>query len=266
MKIINVDATTLPDSWFQLVWNALEHGRDFKIDSGSFEGHGRKEFDFAVINIKRPFERDSDGLPLLPDMPENCNTPAPVTKEYLIQYIPYVMGALVGSHPEENESYTYGQRMTEEPISNYVFDSMMDDVACNIYKNHEGNPLLEDMVFNQEHILNQIDLICWTYKNEGHRNNQLVIQIAKPVDLLLKDPPCLRQIDTRIQDGALHFFPYFRSWDLWSGYPANLAGISVLQEYMAGEIGVEQGEMVATSKGLHLYDYSVPFAEMRCMF
>ena len=39
----------------------------------------------------------------------------------------------------------------------------------------------------------------------------------------------------------------------------------MLQEHMANEIGVEQGEMICTSKGLHLYDYAVPFAEMRCM-
>ena len=48
MKIINIEATTLSDSWFQLVYNALEYGRDFKIDQGSFAGHGRKEFDFIV--------------------------------------------------------------------------------------------------------------------------------------------------------------------------------------------------------------------------
>ncbi len=263
MKVINIEATTLPDSWFQLVYNALEHGRDFKIDSGSFEGHKRKEFDFVVVNIKRPFERDTDGLPLIPEIPEGCsNIPPPTDKEYLIQYIPYIMGSLVGGKPAEKESYTYGQRITEEPVSEELINKMID---FDVYKSYKGVPQLENIFFD-DGILNQIELSCWTYKKYGFRNNQLVIQIAKPTDILLKDPPCLRQIDTRIQDGKLHFFPYFRSWDLWSGYPANLAGISVLQEYMANEIGVAQGEMLCTSKGLHLYDYSVPFAEMRCMF
>jgi thymidylate synthase len=63
-------------------------------------------------------------------------------------------------------------------------------------------------------------------------------------------------IDTRISEGKLHFVVYFRSWDLWGGFPANLAGIQILKEYMAGEIGVEDGELIAMSKGLHLYDYS----------
>lgn len=115
------------------------------------------------------------------------------------------------------------------------------------------------------HRLNQIEHIINTYKTYGYRNNQMVLQVAQPSDLLLSDPPCLRSIDTRIQDGKLHFFVYFRSWDLWGGFPANLAAIQHLKEYMAGEIGVEDGEMVVESKGLHLYDYAVPLAKIRCM-
>lgn len=266
MKIININATTLPDSWFQLVYAALEVGRDFKIDSGSFEGHTRKEFDFVCVNIKRPFERDADSLPLLPEIPEGCTTiPAPVTKDYLIQYTSYIMGAIVGAEPEEKESYTYGQRMTKEPVNEEICSNLTNPELKEIYKCYPYSPEVDNIVLGDK-FLNQVHQIIWEYKNKGHRNNQLCIQIAKPTDLLLIDPPCLRLIDTRIQDGALHFFIYFRSWDLWSGYPANLAGISVLQEYMAGEIGVAQGEMVCTSKGLHLYDFAVGFAEMRCMF
>ena len=80
--------------------------------------------------------------------------------------------------------------------------------------------------------------------------------------MLLNDPPCLRHIDTRIQDGKLHFFPYFRSWDLWGGFPANLAAIELMKEYIASEIGVGNGEIIAASKGLHLYNYVWELAEM----
>jgi thymidylate synthase len=77
---------------------------------------------------------------------------------------------------------------------------------------------------------------------------------ASSIDLA--DPPCLRAIDTRIRDQRLHFFVYFRSWDLWAGFPSNLAAIQLLKEYMASEIGVNDGELIAMSKGLHLYEYS----------
>jgi thymidylate synthase len=79
--------------------------------------------------------------------------------------------------------------------------------------------------------------------------------------IFLTDPPCLRGIDTRIRYGKLCFFTYFRSWDLWAGFPSNLAAIQLLKEYMASEIGVHDGELIALSKGLHLYEYSWELAK-----
>ena len=93
--------------------------------------------------------------------------------------------------------------------------------------------------------------------------NQAVLQVAQPDDFKLSDPPCLRHIDMRIKDSALVFYPYFRSWDLWGGFPANLAGIAVLQKTMADEIGVESGPICASSKGLHLYGYVEELAKLR---
>jgi len=95
--------------------------------------------------------------------------------------------------------------------------------------------------------------------------NQAILQVAQPDDYLLSDPPCLRHIDMRVKSGNLHFYPYFRSWDLWGGFPANLAGIAVLQKYMADEIGIEVGSIIAASKGLHLYGYAENLAKLRCM-
>ena len=82
-----------------------------------------------------------------------------------------------------------------------------------------------------------------------------------PDAILLNDPPCLRGIDTRISEGNLHFIGYFRSWDLWNGFPANLGAIQLLKAYMAAEIGVGDGEIIAASKGLHLYHYVWELAE-----
>jgi len=133
-----------------------------------------------------------------------------------------------------------------------------------IYRNHCGSIAMEQIVYMADKWISQVDLAIEVYR-EHPRTNQMCLQVAKPTDILLLDPPCLRHIDTRVQDGKLHFYPYFRSWDLYSGFPANVAGISMLQEHMANEIGIEQGEMICTSKGLHLYGYAVQFAEMRCL-
>ncbi|MBA7654008.1 Thymidylate synthase [subsurface metagenome] len=86
--------------------------------------------------------------------------------------------------------------------------------------------------------------------------------VGNEESISLSDPPCLRGIDTRIRNNALSFMVYFRSWDLWAGFPSNLAAIQLLKEYMAGEIGVGDGELIALSKGLHLYEYSWELAQI----
>jgi thymidylate synthase len=107
-----------------------------------------------------------------------------------------------------------------------------------------------------QYLEKQIAEVIRMYREDGHNTNQAFMAVGDGQSIFLSDPPCLRMIDTRVQDGKLSFVVYFRSWDLWAGFPSNLAAIQLLKEYMASEIGVADGELVAMSKGLHLYDYS----------
>ena len=111
--------------------------------------------------------------------------------------------------------------------------------------------------------VNQVEEVMRIYKQDGFGTNQAIMEIGMPSDLTLSDPPCLRLIDTRVRYNKLHFFLYFRSWDLWGGFPSNLGGLQLVKQYMAEEIGVGDGEMVAISKGLHLYEYSWDLAKIR---
>lgn len=108
--------------------------------------------------------------------------------------------------------------------------------------------------------VDQIEGVIKRYKEvRGDRQNTMVLRL--PQDLQLKDPPCLTIIDTEVFDEKLHFFPYFRSWDCYAGLPANLAGLQILKEYMAKEIGVNVGKTIAYSKNLHLYERQFKFIE-----
>ena len=244
---IFLTCTSIPDAWYQSLYKCIEIGNNFKIDQGSYAGQERREFDYITVRIKYPWV-----LPLLPDISQ-YNIPNPVASDYLDEYLPYLMTGKL----KEGESYTYGQRLSECSLKNGQSTRWLQKAMLNILiqdKEVWENP----NIIKNEHgkiFINQIELLIWTYKNKGYRNNQMCLQVAKPDDMLLQDPPCLRHIDTRIQDGKLHFFPYFRSWDLWGGFPANLAAIELLKQYVASEIGVENGEIIASSKGLHLYNY-----------
>ncbi len=113
-----------------------------------------------------------------------------------------------------------------------------------------------------QYLEKQIAEVIKMYKEDGFNTNQAFMTVGDPQAIYLPDPPCLRSIDTRIKDGKLDFYVYFRSWDLWAGFPSNLAAIQLLKEYMASEIGVEDGQMVAMSKGMHLYEYTWDLARM----
>ncbi|HEX77173.1 MAG TPA: thymidylate synthase [Dehalococcoidia bacterium] len=112
-----------------------------------------------------------------------------------------------------------------------------------------------------EYLESQIDEVIRMYREEGFDTNQACMQVGDKDSIRLQNPPCLRVVDTRVRYGALHFFLVFRSWDLWAGFPSNLAALQLVKKYMADMIGVEDGEMVATTKGLHLYDYSWELAQ-----
>jgi thymidylate synthase len=113
-----------------------------------------------------------------------------------------------------------------------------------------------------QYLEKQIPQVIKMYKEDGYNTNQAFMAVGDDQSIFLSDPPCLRGIDTRIRDQKLHFFVYFRSWDLWAGFPSNLAAIQLLKEYMASEIGVDDGKLLAISKGLHLYEYSWELARI----
>ena len=205
MNICKIEARDLPDLWFQAVYNILDNGKKFTIDRGSYAGQTRLEYDYFTGHVKFPGTQ-----PLIPEIPPACNLPNPVEHDYIYgggtysrSYIEYLMTP----HKEKGESYTYGERLTRAPIRGNKL-TWWQAANSEIIDRREVDG---QMVFEEDGQLyiNQIEWIIRTYKDFGARNNQMVLQVAHPSDLTLVDPPCLRHIDTRIQDGALHFFCVF---------------------------------------------------------
>lgn len=159
--------------------------------------------------------------PIIPEVPKDLLGLVPPPTD--MEYVhSYLLGYLYTSEKKEQESYTYGSRLVGE--------------------------------------VDQIRSVIEMLKNTPETNHA-TMEIGKPSDVSMEDPPCLRLVDVRVRYDMLHFIIYFRSWDAWAGLPTNLAALQLLKEYMAEQIGVKDGEMIAASKGLHLYDYQFEFAE-----
>jgi thymidylate synthase len=138
---------------------------------------------------------------------------------------------------------------TDEVIEDYMSYLMTDDKKPN-----------EQYTYGED-LAPQIDEVIRRYKI-GFDTNQMCMTVGSAHSITFEDPQCMRVVDTRIQDGTLHFVLYFRSWDLWGGFPTNLGGLQLLKEYMAKEIGVNDGSIIAFSKGLHLYEHCWDLAKM----
>lgn len=293
MKPIHINAKTISDAWFQLIYELApdknEHQIYYKqsIQRGSFENEQhRRQFAGASIYIELP---DQD---IVPYIPPAYGIPAPTTIEYIEDYFATY---LMSDELQENETYTYGARinslMPETPsdyhgiIKRYI-DAGKDVEGDHLEKSWELMRLSGNKGGTQlERIVDMLKKTPLT--------NHAVIEIATPWDLDLcwgkdekNDPPCLRLIDFKVipvptcnchtyepgkaacsdcdeRELTLSVSVYFRSWDLWAGLPSNLGGIELMKQYVADACGLKNGTMYAYSAGLHIYGYQEEMAAIR---
>jgi len=226
-------AKTISDAWFQLIYNLFDKAYAQNIQKGSFENEQyRLQYAGIAVYIEHPY------YDMVPTIPPGLGIPAPTTMEYMEDYFAnYLMDPELG----ENETYTYASRI-QHTMPN-------------------GGSQLDRVV----EILRETPL-----------TNQAVIEIATPEDLDIcygkdgkLDPPCLRLLDFKVIPSDNEFLltvtAYFRSWDLWAGFPTNLGGIELLKQYVASVTSLKIGPMYAYSAGAHIYGYQEEIARLRTL-
>jgi len=90
---------------------------------------------------------------------------------------------------------------------------------------------------------------------ESPATNQATIEVGRPEDIELADPPCLRILSWKATDVGLQLTSFWRSWDLYAALPTNLGGLQLLNETMAEWSGLPLGPLVCYSDGGHVYDH-----------
>jgi thymidylate synthase len=250
IKTAYIEASSLEDAWFQALSEVMTNGRRYKIDSGSFEGThraGRR----TLIDIMSPGTR-----PLAPIMPEGSNIPSPTTEEAIERYSLY----LITGEKQGKEHYTYGEDLWWEIewVIEHLKKAGFGNNHCYMGVGRPEILLLYDLSVDYREVIIVKDYakkkVIWQRRisNDWNKNPE-----EKP------SSQCLRGIDAWIEDEKLHFWVYFRSWDLWAGFPENLGGIQLVKEYMAERIGVADGIMTVSCKDLHVYEHGWPVALMR---
>jgi thymidylate synthase len=137
----------------------------------------------------------------------------------------------------------------EKYFANYIMDDKLEKNELYRYSSSIGP---------------QIDKVI-EMLSKSPNTNQACMSIGSPNSINIDDPECLRILDWRVIDGKLHVFVYFRSNDLFNAWSTNLGGIQLLKEFLCEMGGLEDGEILYASKGLHLYGFSEELAKMRLM-
>lgn len=114
-----------------------------------------------------------------------------------------------------------------------------------------------------EFIAPQLDRCIDILNGSNGNSNQACIQVGSPDSINLTDPPCLRLISFKVIEGKLQMSVFFRSWDLFAGFPENLGGLQLLKEYVLIYLPrFEDGPIIAFSDGLHIYEQYFPLVNM----
>jgi hypothetical protein len=260
IRPVFITASNLDDAWFQVLSNIFQHGRKYKITEGSYKGAYRIALDYCAGVIQYPHDR-----PLAPIIPPTCSIAPPTTEDDIEQYfIEYLMSGT----PKNGEHYTYGTFIVG---GEYQFPEIPAKFSpSEITLHHYGRDV---------DVPNQLEWVIHHFTYAGYGNEHCYIQVGYPESSFWyeyeysseadrKTSPCLRGLDFRViehEDGEKELMTHiiYRSWDAVAGFPVNMGGFTLLNEYVADKIGVNPGPLAFSCKSLHAYDFYMEFLTCR---
>lgn len=189
MKPFHLEAKTISDAWFQLLYKLFDNSYRQDVQAGSFEKEQyRLQYPGVSIYIEYP---DQD---IVPTIPQGLGIPSPTTMEYIQDYfVNYLMDPTLA----ENETYKYASRINEilpSKLGIYLYEK-------------DGGLIGEPFLDSNQYLIKgdtQLERVIEMLKKTP-LTNQAVIEIAKPSDIATcygndgkLDPPCLRLIDFKV--------------------------------------------------------------------
>lgn len=107
----------------------------------------------------------------------------------------------------------------------------------------------------------QIQHIITTLREKPYTRRALAVTWNKKEDMEHEKPPCLIVVEFLIQDNHLFLTCFFRSNDMFHGWPRNSFGLRKLQKYVGGELDLPIGSMTIISSSAHVYQNNWALAE-----
>ncbi len=223
-----IEAETIEDAWRDALWCCVRNGYDYIVKEGSYQGQIRRQLDYLLIKINKPWKR-----PLAVSIPEHLPFPSPTSEDSIFSYYQSLMcpDVLPG------QDYTYGQFLAEG-IDGVIRQLNRSQGASNQITLTVGEPFKE---YNDPPCLRVVD-----FKVSGGAGDPF----------------------TRLYLYQLYMHLFFRSWDLFAGLPENLGGLQIYKEFVHAHLDTfycEDGPLLAYSSGAHVYEQYFPLVNQLCV-
>lgn len=101
-------------------------------------------------------------------------------------------------------------------------------------------------------IVDQLEYVIRTLTRDPD-SRQAVMTIWRESPGQTLDVPCTIMFQFMIRDQRLQMIAYMRSNDVWLGFPYDLFNFTMIQQYVAGLLGVKPGKYTHMVGSLHMY-------------
>lgn len=165
--------------------------------------------------------------------------------EYFPHYLPFSMGELKAYYPEmlterriPGAAYNYGARMRDQssfaPLSGALEGQRKEYVEIHIDQIAEIISLLKRRPFSKKAFAVLYRADDWVKADTS-------------------DTPCMTQVHARVTQNKLFFTAYFRSQDMFHGWPRNAFALRKVQKEIATGAGYEMGPLTIITMSAHMY-------------
>lgn len=230
-------------AWLRMLQLIMRFGRP----SPMIHHYGRERITELLTLSAAIYDEDPDK----PDLPSWF----PYKKDDVDRYIKGFLNASRG-----DEAYTYGERLKAYPLIGYekAFLHHVDDMG-------EFRSTLKKTISGKK--LNQQQLLAEKLKSFPENKGAIAVLWEPTIDNFgLREvwrTPCLVLVQAMIRDGRLFLTAYFRSNDMYGGWPLNIFGLRAFQKELTAMIDqkLKLGPLTTISHSAHIYESSWQQAE-----
>ncbi|MFO8016300.1 MAG: thymidylate synthase [Candidatus Woesearchaeota archaeon] len=105
--------------------------------------------------------------------------------------------------------------------------------------------------------IDQIKSVIEKLKKEPFTRRAIAVTWEADKDVYNKNAPCLDLVNFIVQDNKLFMNAYFRSHDMYRGWPQNCFALRKLQKHVSDETGIPMGDMTIFSASAHIYEENI---------